>query len=448
MGKRLQQPIRATQPFQLLQQSNQARKSPSSSPTPRQTNDTRHNQRWSGSSLRSSPDRAERKSPSSPSIKVSNRRSPSPSIRRTSSLDTIAGPYLTGQWPRDLQQHVIPQIKGMVNESTQTPDWSAEQKGGSKQHHRSASISDQGFKSQSRHIQQQIRRNKILIKKKERVPPFAASHAVHQLPASQAKSMSTPISIGGPGFGRVPRRQNSTEALNRELEDISINKENSGVESRIFHGITPPDGHRAPAPRSSTRTMETQTPQDTSDHSREDTCSLTAHSRSPSPEEQQQHQLAEKFQHLHTSSSHTTGSTNLHQRNGVPVPSETDTNSKESGVSPCPKFASSPRPNNSYMFKREPPEGAESVKAYKDQDIQPSNIQAPCCPDINKIQFLPTEKLIPSRNSAFAPLPIKNGFKRCDHRNKDLLGEERNNNSPITNGIAAATERLTNEAAI
>ena len=39
----------------------------------------------------------------------------------------------------------------------------------------------------------------------------------------------------------------------------------------------------------------------------------------------------------------------------------------ESGVSPYPKFASSPRPNNSYMFKREPPEGAESVKAYKDQ---------------------------------------------------------------------------------
>jgi len=32
---------------------------------------------------------------------VSSRRSPSPSIRRTSSLDTIAGPYLTGQWPRD-----------------------------------------------------------------------------------------------------------------------------------------------------------------------------------------------------------------------------------------------------------------------------------------------------------------------------------------------------------
>lgn len=54
---------------QLLQQSNQARKSPSSSPTPRSTTvESRHSQRWS-QNLRSSPDRTDRKSPSSPSIK-------------------------------------------------------------------------------------------------------------------------------------------------------------------------------------------------------------------------------------------------------------------------------------------------------------------------------------------------------------------------------------------
>ena len=38
----------------------------------------------------------------------------------------------------------------------------------------------------------------------------------------------------------------------------------------------------------------------------------------------------------------------------------------EYGISPYPKYASSPRPNNSYMFKREPPEGAESVKPFKE----------------------------------------------------------------------------------
>lgn len=34
--------------------------------------------------------------------------------------------------------------------------------------------------------------------------------------------------------------------------------------------------------------------------------------------------------------------------------------------SPLPKYATSPRPNNSYMFKREPPEGCEKVKAFEE----------------------------------------------------------------------------------
>lgn len=34
--------------------------------------------------------------------------------------------------------------------------------------------------------------------------------------------------------------------------------------------------------------------------------------------------------------------------------------------SPLPKFASSPKPNNSYMFKREPPEGCEKIKAFEE----------------------------------------------------------------------------------
>lgn len=34
--------------------------------------------------------------------------------------------------------------------------------------------------------------------------------------------------------------------------------------------------------------------------------------------------------------------------------------------SPLPKFASSPKPNNSYMFKREPPEGCEKVKVFEE----------------------------------------------------------------------------------
>uniref|UniRef100_A0A8C2FLU4 Family with sequence similarity 117 member Ba n=1 Tax=Cyprinus carpio TaxID=7962 RepID=A0A8C2FLU4_CYPCA len=46
--------------------------------------------------------------------------------------------------------------------------------------------------------------------------------------------------------------------------------------------------------------------------------------------------------------------------------------------SPLPKYASSPKPNNSYMFKREPPEGCERVK-----------IPPYLCPDRNKVNFIP-----------------------------------------------------------
>lgn len=34
--------------------------------------------------------------------------------------------------------------------------------------------------------------------------------------------------------------------------------------------------------------------------------------------------------------------------------------------SPLPKYATSPKPNNSYMFKREPPEGCEKVKVFEE----------------------------------------------------------------------------------
>lgn len=42
------------------------------------------------------------------------------------------------------------------------------------------------------------------------------------------------------------------------------------------------------------------------------------------------------------------------------VPAENGNNS------PLPKYATSPKPNNSYMFKREPPEGCEKVKVFEE----------------------------------------------------------------------------------
>lgn len=51
----------------------------------------------------------------------------------------------------------------------------------------------------------------------------------------------------------------SKSLKNTEMDDRILNS--TPVSFQILHGITPPDGHRAPGPRSSTRTMETQTPQ-------------------------------------------------------------------------------------------------------------------------------------------------------------------------------------------
>ncbi|KAJ4920141.1 hypothetical protein JOQ06_024678 [Pogonophryne albipinna] len=72
-------------------------------------------------------------------------------------------------------------------------------------------------------------------------------------------------------------------------------------------------------------------------------------------------------------------------------------------VSPLPKFASSPKPNNSYMFKREPPEGCEKIKAFEESSSSrpPPSAATPLfsCPDKNKVNFIST-------GSAFCPVRL------------------------------------------
>ncbi|NXL96147.1 F117A protein, partial [Alectura lathami] len=77
-----------------------------------------------------------------------------------------------------------------------------------------------------------------------------------------------------------------------------------------------------------------------------------------------------------------------------------DPKEKEEGSpSPVPAFASSPRPNHSYMFKREPPEGCEKVRAFEEASSSPAQPFQPSCPDKNKVHFNPT-------GSAFCPVSL------------------------------------------
>ncbi|XP_047239839.1 glucocorticoid induced 1a [Girardinichthys multiradiatus] len=192
---------------------------------------------------------------------------------------------------------------------------------------------------------------------------------------SMSKSAQMPLSnitVPKPSISRVP---SSMEGINHELEKVFI-KDNGDKEE--LKSLEVPDGRRAPFPpqqrSSSSRSMDTQTP---SAPGRSSSCS----SLSPCP-----------------SPACPPGS-----HDGSPYSTEDllyDRDKDSGSSSPLPKFASSPKPNNSYMFKREPPEGCEKIKAFEEMSSRQS-ASAPLfsCPDKNKVNFIPT-------GSAFCPVKL------------------------------------------
>ncbi|XP_043549316.1 protein FAM117B isoform X2 [Chiloscyllium plagiosum] len=268
----------------------------------------------------------ERKSPNSPICKVDRSRqslvSPSSNIRRTSSLDTLAAPYLTGQWPRDVHSHSAPCVR---DKATQTPSAWAEENSEKKKgsHKRSASWGSNDQLKEIAKLRQQLQRSKQSSRhhrEKERQSPFHGNHAA----IIQSQPQDTP------------------------------------------------DGHRAPFPvqqrSSSTRSIDTQTP---SGMDRSSTSSSRSQSVSPT---------------FLTIANEGSGESPCYTEDLL-----TDSREKESGTSsPLPKYASSPKPNNSYDFKREPPEGCERVKAFEETSPkQLHEVPQFFCPDKNKVNFIP-----------------------------------------------------------
>ncbi|KAJ8354494.1 hypothetical protein SKAU_G00220610 [Synaphobranchus kaupii] len=337
------------------------------------------------------------RTPNSPVCRVERSKSQqarsSNTIRRTSSLDTIMGPYLTGQWPRDLHVHypscmkdkatqrgggeragprlnpihmlmgrVAALAKGIkrVSERRCAEGRSvARGRRGSGPHsfrrpgagvrgniekrgeegHASA-VCVMGSADQLKEIaklRQQLQRSKQggrQSKDKERHSPQQGAHCAPSQAQSGSKSVPvllSNITVPKSSISRVP---SSMEGINYELEKVFI-RDNGELKS-----LEVPDGRRAPFPpqqrSSSTRSVDTQTP---SAHGRSSSCS--SHSPCPSP------------------------SGPLRSQDGSPYSAEDllyDRDKDSGSSSPLPKFASSPKPNNSYMFKREPPEGCERVK--------------------------------------------------------------------------------------
>nr|XP_008011263.1 protein FAM117A isoform X5 [Chlorocebus sabaeus] len=73
---------------------------------------------------------------------------------------------------------------------------------------------------------------------------------------------------------------------------------------------------------------------------------------------------------------------------------------EDGSPSPVLAFAASPRPNHSYVFKREPPEGCEKVRVFEEATSPgPDLAFLTSCPDKNKVHFNPT-------GSAFCPVNL------------------------------------------
>ncbi|KAA0715935.1 Protein FAM117B [Triplophysa tibetana] len=309
------------------------------------------------------------------------------SIRRTSSLDALTAPYLSGHWPRDPSHS--PCAPCMRDKSTQTPSALADECGQKKRgcHKRSASCGSTDQLKEIVKLRQQLQRSKHSSRHhrdKDRKSPFNGNHtAISQPQATIPKSVliSIPISKSS-----VSRFRNSVEGLNQEIERIIIR--DTGNREELFIPQEAPDGHRAPPPlfqrSASSRSIDTQTPLDSAADSSHSNSSSRSQSISPT--------------FLNIPSEPCSDS---------PSPNEdeplTDGHEKDLAPgSPQLKYASSPKPNNSYMFKREPPEGCERVKVFTEEtQARPQQgIPQFLCPDRNKVNF------VPKSGSAFCAVSI------------------------------------------
>ncbi|XP_053122486.1 protein FAM117A isoform X3 [Hemicordylus capensis] len=247
-----------------------------------------------------------------------------PRVRRTSSLDTILGLYLLGQWPRDAEGAAV---SHMSDKSTQTPvSWHEAEVGKAAAHKRSASWGSMDHRREIAKLKQQLQRTKLSAR------------------SSKEKEWSSPI-----------------QGDHSVIPSVKI--------------LDVPDGHRAPAPLQR-GIGDSLLPR--LEHSGSSCSSL---SPSPSPSA------------ALGRSPHTPARASVEELSpGALEKPVLEAKGKENGNnSPVLAFALSPRPNHTYVFKREPPEGCEKIHAFEEvAPLSPDQTFLPSCPDKNKVHFNPT----------------------------------------------------------
>ncbi|KAG7216464.1 hypothetical protein INR49_001950 [Caranx melampygus] len=370
-------PIRATVPYQLLRA---GQSSPTRAPTlyggatnSRGSSPPASPTLSSGSAKqRLSPENRDSSCPPDSPVSRAERSKlqvrSSSAIRRTSSLDAITGPYLTGQWPRDYHG---PYPSCMKDKATQTPGlWIEEGAEQGSPHQRSASWGSADHLKEIAKLRLQLQRSKQVSRQSKdreqssmQLPPQAQHSTACQ---AQYKGTSSALStIPGPKslICRVP---SSVEGINHELENVFIREDwEQGIQAMdVVDGRRPPFPPHRYSNGGDTRDTDTQAP--------------SSGDSSPSPRP--------------CSSDHP------HSPDGSPCSAE-DIDKDSVCSSPLPKFATSPKPNNSYMFKREPPEGCEKVKVFEELVGKIKRLPLFSCPDKNKVNFIP-------RGSAFCPVKL------------------------------------------
>ncbi|XP_008327539.1 protein FAM117A isoform X2 [Cynoglossus semilaevis] len=287
-----------------------------------------------------------------------------------------------------------PARRSRVNVKKSTPTSWAEEIQGRRcvgGHKRSASWGS------AEHLREVAKLRHQLQKRSRHAPPPAGFELPHhsQLPASYAAGViqTTPLM---PLNRLATRLRRSVEGLNLELEEVFVS-EKPIDQSEI---LDTPDGHRAPAPiqRCSSGSQSEPSPEPLDP-------SLLSPCPSPCP--------LDPSLLLTSHSSHALN----------PLLSQSPCHMVEPELEDCkvlcpspskllPSFAldpplmqpcsSSPRPNKTYSFQREPPEGCERVRVCDEtmSSCQIEPILQPSCPDPNKVNFTP------HGGSAFCPVSL------------------------------------------
>ncbi|XP_051925421.1 protein FAM117A-like [Hippocampus zosterae] len=306
-------------------------------------------------------------------------------MRRTVSLDAIIGPYLQGHWPKEPEGSLCRKDK-----STQTPNWSdktwsrRDNNGGGINHKRSASWGS------TEHLQE-ISKLKQQLQQQHSKPAVSGGHERDRQRSSTLGScnlgsaQTQPVAIPlAPLSTLVPRLRCSVEGLNQELEGMFVCQPGH----RQHQLLEVPDGHRAPVP-----------PQSCSSGSQSDSTSATP----PSPS---------SVSSSPGSSADDDAPPDMRKGWDLLSPSEAD-------PSLAPLNSSSPGPNKSCCFKREPPEGCEKVRVWEETGTsnQPRPVPVSFCPDPDKVNFTPhggsafcpvrlLEPLLPSMDALFCSLSV------------------------------------------